>query len=120
MDDALCLPEIVSGGETVVSCMKPVGIWAGRGDRALAQSGSSHVTLSITLVMTAGHRSSSWRQKPAGSGRVGVVWSNQTSLGGLTANHHLYTAKGRLMSAVSVLEGSLSPGESTPPASASS
>lgn len=58
VDDALCLPASVSGGETVVSCMKPVRSWAGR-----EQNGSGHFTLSIALGMTAGHWSSSRRQK---------------------------------------------------------
>jgi len=41
MDNSLCPPEIVSGGDTVKSCTKPVGSWAGKGDRALAHSNSS-------------------------------------------------------------------------------
>lgn len=117
-DDALCPPASVSGGETVVSSMKAVGSWAGRGDRALAEDGSGQLMLSthcraLIFLLEA-------EKSMAGSGHVGVLWSDQTNLGGLTAHHHPYTIKGRLMSAVSVLERNLPPGESIPPPSTSS
>lgn len=41
-----------------------------------------------------GHDGRAWPSSegtnPAGPGQVGALWSNQTSLGGLNANHHLH------------------------------
>lgn len=104
MDDHLCLPESVSGGQILVSCMKAVGSCNGRGDWALSQSSSSQVTLRITLVMMAGHDLPPEGTNPAGSDQIGALWSNQTSLGGLNSNHHLHMPWLKLV--VTVLERS--------------